>query len=276
MSSYWISEDWKVRVETLESYLRTAMGRGVHDHTVRATVDESGNVQFYIHPLNAEGWMINYKVTQNTIYPADPAFNKPELGGLIAFIRDREKNYRLAPAEFFSAHINALDLLYKAMKRDDQDGIKSALAELKALDEELGVDGEDDDIEEDDIEEEELIPLPPELEALPDIQAFAAMLPLSKLPEWKPISGKRIEVEGMIMILHADLNGSDGWQLTDLVTGISAGFNMDPETLVNHAGDAIRRVGGKEAVWASASERRSGMPPNPELDAIIAREEMKA
>ena len=139
MSSYWISEDWKVKVETLESYLWSALGRGIGDFLLVAEEDESGNVQFSVRPLNSDGEKIDYKVLINTLYPADPAFNKPELGRFFAFMRMGD-NCRIVPMEGFTAHINALDLLYKAMKRDDQDGIKSALSELKALDEELGVD----------------------------------------------------------------------------------------------------------------------------------------
>ncbi len=143
MSSYWISEDWKVKVETLESYLQTSIKRGVHEHTVRATEDESGNMQFYIQPLNSEGWRIDYKVTGNSLYPADPAFNKPELGRFFAFMRMGE-DYKIANMEGFAARINALERLYTAMKRDDDAAVRAAVAELQEQDEELGEGGEDD------------------------------------------------------------------------------------------------------------------------------------
>ena len=139
MSSYWISEDWKVKVETLESYLRNGTKNGAYDYAIRATEDESGNVQFYIHPQNADGDTIDYKVTGNSLYPADPAFHKPELGRFFAFMRMGD-DYKIANLEGFTAHINALERLYTAMKRDDQEAIQAALAELKEQDEELGED----------------------------------------------------------------------------------------------------------------------------------------
>ena len=143
MSSYWISEDWKVKVETLESYLRCNIKEGVINHAIRVTSGESDDVTFYIHPQDANGDTIDYKVIGNLIYPADPAFSKPELGQFFAFMRMGE-NYKIAPMAGFTAHINALECLYRAMKRDDQEAVHAALAELKERDEELGEDGDDD------------------------------------------------------------------------------------------------------------------------------------
>ena len=142
MSSYWISEDWKVKVETLESYLRSAIERGVYDHAIRAAKDESGDINIHINPM-MDGGGIDYKVIGNLIYPADPAFSKPELGQFFAFMRIGE-SFRIIPMEGFTAHVNALDRLYTATKRNDQESIQVALAELKAQDEELGADGEDE------------------------------------------------------------------------------------------------------------------------------------
>ncbi len=141
MSSYWISEDWKVKIETLESYLRRNIKEGVINHAIRVTSGESDDVTFYIHPQNANGDTLDYKVNGNLIYPADPAFSKPELGRFFAFMR-MGADYKIANMEGFTAHINALERLYTAMKRDDREAVQAALAELKEQDEELG---EDDD-----------------------------------------------------------------------------------------------------------------------------------
>ena len=144
MNSYWISEDWKVKVETLESYLRNALDRGTKGHSITASVDESGNVAFTVRPIYPPYQTIDYKVIGNLIYPADPAFEKPELGRFFAFMR-MGTDYKIANMEGFAAHINALERLYTAMKRDDQEALQAALAELKEQDEELGEDGEDED-----------------------------------------------------------------------------------------------------------------------------------
>ncbi len=142
MSSYWISEDWKVKVETLESYLRSAIERGVYDHAIRAAKYESGDINIHINPM-MDGGGIDYKVIGNLVYPADPAFRKPELGQFFAFMH-MGADYKIANMEGFTAYINALERLHIAMKRDDQEAVQAALAELKERDEELGEDGDDD------------------------------------------------------------------------------------------------------------------------------------
>ena len=120
MSSYWISEDWKVKVETLESYLRRNIKEGVINHAIRVTSGESDDVTLYIHPLNANGETLDYKVIGNLIYPADPAFSKPELGQFFAFMH-MGADYKIANMEGFTAYINALERLHIAMKRDDDE-----------------------------------------------------------------------------------------------------------------------------------------------------------
>ena len=123
----------------------------------------------------------------------------------------------------------------------------------------------------DEIEEEELMPLPPELEALPDIQAFAALRSLyaSEESRWKPIAGKRVDVNGIIAILH--VYEETMWRLTELTSGWGMGTDSDPQNAV----DVTRRKlddAGIALVRREAKEKRALMPPNEELDAIIARE----
>ncbi len=146
MSSYWVSEDWKVKVETLESYLRRNIKEGVINHAIRVTSGESDDVTLYIHPQDADGDTLDYKVIENLIYPDDPAFSKPELGCFFAFMRMETgfgTDYKIVNMEGFTAHINALERLYTAMKRDDQEAVQAALAELKEQDEEFGEDGDE-------------------------------------------------------------------------------------------------------------------------------------
>ena len=120
-------------------------------------------------------------------------------------------------------------------------------------------------------EEEELIPLPPELEALPDIQAFAALrsMDASEESRWKPITGKRIDVNGIIAILH--VYEETLWRLTELTSGWGMGTDSDPQNAINMTRIRLDDA-GVALVRRQAKEKRAEMPPNAELDAIIARE----
>ena len=142
MSSYWVSEDWKVKVETLESYLRSAIKRGIRDFIVIATEDDSLNVQFAIHPLNAVGETIDYKVTGNSLYPADPAFEKPQ-HPIIQY--SRTGNGRVHQMSTFTEYLSLLERLRQAADKKDQGGMESILSAMWEWDEEMGTVDEDED-----------------------------------------------------------------------------------------------------------------------------------
>lgn len=144
MADYWISDDWKVKVKTLESYLSDALKGGIYDHLIRASEGESGTVQFTIHPANVNGETIDYKVLDNRMYPADPAFGPPYREALICFMRTKD-GFRLAEMSTFTARVNMLDELYLAVRREDQDGIRQAMLELQEQDRELGEEEGDED-----------------------------------------------------------------------------------------------------------------------------------
>ena len=143
MSSYWISEDWKVKVETLESYLRNGIKRGIHDYGILATEDASGNVQFTIqHPQIADGNEIEYKVTGNSLYPADPAFERPQ-NPIVAY--SHTGNGRVWDMSSFGAYLSLLERLRQAADKKDQGGMESILAAMREWDEEMGTETEEDD-----------------------------------------------------------------------------------------------------------------------------------
>ncbi len=142
MSSYWISEDWKVKVETLESYLRSVIERGIRDFIVIATEDDSPNVQFAIHPLNAVGETIDYKVTGNSLYPADPAFEKPQ-HPIIQY--SHTGNARVHQMSSFTEYLSLLERLRQSAEKKDQGGMESILATMREWDKEKGTEEEGDD-----------------------------------------------------------------------------------------------------------------------------------
>ena len=137
MADYWISDDWKVKVETLEHYLASTSKRGMRDHTVHADVNEWGDAQFSIHPAGYESQRVDYKALDNRVYPADPAFGPPHRERMICYMRTKD-GFRLAEMSTFTARVNSLDDLYSAVRREDQDGIKQAMEALREQDEESG------------------------------------------------------------------------------------------------------------------------------------------
>ena len=137
MADYWISDDWKVKVQTLEHYLASTSKRGMRDHTVHVDVNEWGDAQFSIHPAGDESQRVDYKALDNRVYPADPAFGPPYREALICFMRTKY-GFQLAELSAFAARVNTLDELYSAVRREDQDCIKQAMGALREQDEESG------------------------------------------------------------------------------------------------------------------------------------------
>lgn len=56
-----------MREISLEEYLRGNVGRGVIDFSLRASVNASGVVVFYIHPASAAGDTPDYVVLGNRL-----------------------------------------------------------------------------------------------------------------------------------------------------------------------------------------------------------------
>ena len=142
MSSYWISEDWKVKVETLESYLRNGIKEGIKGYTVVVSEDSSGNVRFLIqHSLNNGGDEIEYKVTGNSLYPADPAFEKPQ-HPIIQY--SHTGNGRVFQMSTFTEYLSLLERLRRAADKKDQGGMDSILMAMREWDKEMGMEDEDE------------------------------------------------------------------------------------------------------------------------------------
>lgn len=124
--------------------------------------------------------------------------------------------------------------------------------------------------EREDDDEADPIPLPPELEAMPDIQGFIIVQKVGHEAThywWEPISGKRVEINGIVAILHEN----EWWRLTDLVSGVALGSDDDPVALIQSVREKLDdKV--VERIRKQQAEHRAKMPPNEELDAIIARE----
>lgn len=132
MSSYWISEDWKAQVKTIEGYFLDAMRNGVIDHALRVSKSEDGNTQFYIHPANTNGETIDYKVDNNTIWPAHEAFNKPD-EKITVFLKDKGRMFHGASLSWY---FNRLDDLLQAVRAKDFDAVNKIVQTINEEDDE--------------------------------------------------------------------------------------------------------------------------------------------
>lgn len=54
---------------SLEHYLRWNIERGVIDHQLRASVDNEGRVNFYIHPDGVDGDTLDFQCDFNSLGP---------------------------------------------------------------------------------------------------------------------------------------------------------------------------------------------------------------
>jgi len=107
-----------------------------------------------------------------------------------------------------------------------------------------------------------LIPLPPELEAAPDVEVFAAM-PNFGNPCWVPIRGKSIDIEGIPMILHAGYPADEGeWRVSSIQAGYKVVDDDDPTLAVKRARDLVREF-GSERLQQQIEEICAQMPPKP-------------
>lgn len=265
MSSYWVSEDDKVSVKTLESYLFDASREGVTSHNIRVTHAEGSDIQFTISPdaisPNALGGEpIDYKIDDNQVYPAHEAFSKPD-ERMIVFARmgDDKSNWHLAKLDTFSAYLNSLAELRKAAEADNTEEIKKLLQAMREYDAEIGADDEEED-EGVVLLEIAMIPLSPELEALPDVEAFAGR---RAEPHWIPIRGKAIDIERIPMILHSGPPANEGeWRVSSIETGYTVVSDDDPEVAVESARENVRKLGVK---WCQQriAEICAVMPPKP-------------
>lgn len=52
-----------------EAYLRKTLMANVIDHSIRARITESGDVVFYIHPMNTSGDTLDFYVQGNELAP---------------------------------------------------------------------------------------------------------------------------------------------------------------------------------------------------------------
>jgi len=107
-----------------------------------------------------------------------------------------------------------------------------------------------------------LIPLPPELEALPDIEAFATMLNFGNR-YWIQIRGKSFDIDGFPMILHAGYPVNEGeWRVTDIQSGYMLVGDDDPALGIARATDLVRKY-GVEWTQQRIAEVCKEMPPMP-------------
>lgn len=56
---------------TFETFLRENVEREVIDFSMRASVDSSGTVRFYVHPSGKDGETLDFQVLDNALIP-DP------------------------------------------------------------------------------------------------------------------------------------------------------------------------------------------------------------
>jgi len=106
-----------------------------------------------------------------------------------------------------------------------------------------------------------LIPLSPELEALSDIEAFAAVG--HSKPSWEPIRGKAIDIEGIPMILHSGEPAYEGeWRVSSIEAGYSVVGDDDPTLAVKRAREKVQEF-GIEWFQQRIAEICAKMPPKP-------------
>lgn len=53
--------------KNLEQYLKEQLKNGIIDHDIRASLNDDGNVTFYIHPRNANGDTLDFIVGGNEL-----------------------------------------------------------------------------------------------------------------------------------------------------------------------------------------------------------------
>ena len=133
MKSYWASEDMSVQVETLESFLQSSIELGDCQHTLFVETDEAGNVEAHIR-RKASGERIDYKVTDNTVYPAHPAFRARNASPIIAFTRAHTG--RLFTLDTFSGYLTLLEELRTAVESHDDSELTKILQGLREWDDE--------------------------------------------------------------------------------------------------------------------------------------------
>ena len=136
MSQFWISEDMSIQVETLESALDNALKRKAAHLGVHIKRCENGGVGF-------KACGIEYKVTGNQVYPADPAFPYPDEPFVVL---DRSgKDAHIFKLAEFSDYINLLEKLRRAVEAKNANEQEQLLAALHEVDMELGMDEDEED-----------------------------------------------------------------------------------------------------------------------------------
>lgn len=134
MSVYWVSEDGKKEFETFESFLRRCVTeKQVTHHQLIVSLVEGGDTQFMIKPRTGSKETLEFKVTNNNLYPADPAFENDESGSLLFLVHHDRKVFK---ADATSRYLNLLETLHKAVKDNDESAIKEGIKALEEWEEE--------------------------------------------------------------------------------------------------------------------------------------------
>lgn len=130
MSSYWISEDGKAKAETLESYLyRHAKQMEISNHRLKVSFDENGEMQLAIRPNDNSTEQLEFKVDDNQLYPADPAFVQ-ESGKTLLFMVSSDG--RVFNPESTGWYLKMLERLYASVKEKNEASMQEL---VKAIEE---------------------------------------------------------------------------------------------------------------------------------------------
>ena len=134
MSSYWISGDGTAQAETLESFLyRHAKQMQVTNHQLTVLLDESGDMQLVIQ-LNADSTdRLEFKVDDNQLYPADPAFAQESGKTLLFMVSGDGRVFKLESTGWY---LNMLERLYKAVKEKNEASMQELVKAIENWEEE--------------------------------------------------------------------------------------------------------------------------------------------
>ena len=130
MTSYWVSEDGAAQAETLESFLyRHAKQSQVTNHQLTVSIDESGDIQLVIQPNADSTDRLEFKIDDNQLYPADPAFTH-ETGKTLLFMVIGDG--KVIKPESTGWYLKMLERLYVAAKEKNEASMQEL---VKAIEE---------------------------------------------------------------------------------------------------------------------------------------------
>ena len=112
MGIYWILEDGKKEAETLESFLSRYTETNSNEFRLVTSYDEEGVMILAFFSENPND-RLEFKITQNSLFPADPSFEQEIKRSLLYMVTNQG---RVVNFPTMQAYLNGLERLYEAVK----------------------------------------------------------------------------------------------------------------------------------------------------------------